>query len=318
MNVARITILAALACVSIAVPASGNAGGSLSLGEYIAELQGLSTSLNKITTDPESATVMARSLPPQWTVKSGDLTFQIDNNWLKAKLEEAAQNPSDPTLSQLRRHLAMLASAAEASQPPARDVSYERQALKNILARREFRNVHGLGWWDRVKGRILRWVAGLLTRAVGSTSFGNVGRYFIWALVAAAVLALAVWTFRTLRRNAGIETLLPEALPVSAKQWAAWMAEAQTAAADGRWRDAIHLGYWAGISFLEERGTWHPDQARTPREYLRLISPSSEYRSALSTLTGQFEVVWYGYKEGSREAFSETLAHLETLGCRLS
>jgi hypothetical protein len=318
MNVARITMLATILCWGAAAPAAADSGGSLTIREYLAELQNLSAAVDRIGGHRQSAASLARSLPAQWTVKSGEVTFQIDNNWLKAKLEEAGKDPSVETLSRLHRHLAILASAAAASEQPARDVSHERQVLKTILARREFHNVHGLTWWDRMRAKILGWLARWLSRDVVSSSFGNLGKYFIWVLVAAAVLALAIWTFRTLRRNARIESLLPEPLPVSAKQWAAWMAEAQAAGAERRWRDAIHLGYWAGISFLEERGMWRPDRARTPREYLGLISPASEYRGALSILTCQFELVWYGYKEASRETFRETLAHLETLGCRLS
>jgi hypothetical protein len=132
------------------------------------------------------------------------------------------------------------------------------------------------------------------------------------------MLALAWWIFKILKRNAGVETFMPGVIPISAKEWRKWLAEAQDAAAHGDWREAVHLSYWAGISFLEQRGMWRPDKARTPREYLRLLSSASEYRDALSTLTREFEVIWYGYKEASPESYSETLAHLEALGCHLS
>ena len=110
--------------------------------------------------------------------------------------------------------------------------------------------------------------------------------------------------------------VIPTDLPVSAKEWAIWLAEARAAAAKGEWRDAIHLAYWAGISFLERQGFWKPDRARTPREYLRLLSASSEHRETLAALTRIFELAWYA-KRGAGEAdFSRTLAELEKLGCR--
>jgi hypothetical protein len=94
------------------------------------------------------------------------------------------------------------------------------------------------------------------------------------------------------------------------------MAEARAAAAKGEWRDAIHLAYWAGISFLERQGHWKPDRARTPREYLRLLSSASEHRDTLTGLTRIFEVTWYAKRGANEAAFSQTLAALEKLGCQ--
>jgi hypothetical protein len=104
-------------------------------------------------------------------------------------------------------------------------------------------------------------------------------------------------------------------LPVSAKEWVVWLAEARAAAAKGEWRDAIHLAYWAGISFLERQGMWKPDKARTPREYLRLLG-TNEYRETLNALTRIFELAWYANRGASERSFSETLQELEKLGCR--
>jgi hypothetical protein len=124
--------------------------------------------------------------------------------------------------------------------------------------------------------------------------------------------------YRTIRNSAELETIFPSPLPVSSKEWRVWIAEARAAADAGNWRDAIHCGYWCGISFLEARGMWRPDTARTPREYLRLISSSSEERETLSTLTRSFELVWYGTQPADARAFSDTLAQLEKLGCQFN
>jgi hypothetical protein len=61
---------------------------------------------------------------------------------------------------------------------------------------------------------------------------------------------------------------------------------------------------------------WPPDRARTPREYLRLLPWSSGYQPALTALTRDFEVVWYGKQEADAQAFSRALERLEQLGCR--
>ena len=304
-------------CLIVAVPAFSDSGRTLSLPDYVAELHRLQAGVDDLQKDPHSATLLARSVPAQWTVQAEGKNFQIDNNWLKGKLGETEKNPA-AVPAELHHHLAALLADAEGFQQPAVDVSRERTKLNEILSRREFHNVHGPSWWDLLKQRIFRFLARLFQQAFGSSSFGEVGRYFVWTLIGIAVVALAYWVFKTIKRNSGIERILPETLPVSAKQWATWMAEAQAAARDGRWRDAVHLAYWAGISFLEEQGMWRPDRARTPREYLRLLAPTSAYCAALSRLTGQFELIWYGYKEAGPESFSETLIYLENLGCRLS
>jgi hypothetical protein len=127
---------------------------------------------------------------------------------------------------------------------------------------------------------------------------------------------LAYFIFRTIRQNNRLERIMPEVLPVSAKRWRVWMREAREAAAKGQWRDAVHLGYWAGISFLEENGMWRPDGARTPREYLKLLPADSHHRSTLKELTRRLEVTWYGKEAAGPQTFSETVANLEELGCR--
>ena len=110
----------------------------------------------------------------------------------------------------------------------------------------------------------------------------TVGRILVYSLLGIAMLVLALWLYRSLRRGAATERVVPPVLPVSAKEWTVWMAEAREAALRGNWRDAIHLSYWAGISFLEIAGMWRPDRARTPREYLRLLPSASEYQPALT------------------------------------
>ena len=164
--------------------------------------------------------------------------------------------------------------------------------------------------------RAVRFLFHLLARLFGLSSIPTIGKYFVYGLIGLAVLAFAYFAYRTIVRGSELEGVALANLPVSAKEWAVWLAEARAAAAKGEWRDAIHLAYWAGISFLERQGMWKPDQARTPREYLRLLSSASEYRETLSALTRIFELAWYANRGASERSFSETLEELEKLGCR--
>jgi Domain of unknown function (DUF4129) len=289
---------------------------SRSLPEYTTALDRLSTLAAQVQDHPSAADAAIAELRGGWKVQAQGQTFNVSTGWMIDQFEKLQKAPDKEALDRLLQRIGALKADAEAFQQAAPDVSSSRAALDQILARSEFHQVHGPTWLDRLKFKIAEWIFRLLTRFFGSSSAPVVGRIFVWTLVSIAVLVLAFFIFRTMEQNARMETIMPEVVPVSAKQWSVWMAEAQAAAAKGLWRDAIHLAYWAGISFLEERGSWRPDQARTPREYLRLISATSEYRPALSTLTHQLEVTWYGHQQAGPESFAETITHLENLGCR--
>jgi hypothetical protein len=137
----------------------------------------------------------------------------------------------------------------------------------------------------------------------------------VYGLIVGAVIAVAYWMYRSLRDSTRLETIMPVNIPVSGKDWPVWLFEARTKAAMGEWRDAVHLAYWGGISFLEAQGSWRPDRARTPREYLRLLPATSSHQPALRALTMRLEGVWYGMQVAGPDSFEQTLAELERLGC---
>jgi hypothetical protein len=291
-------------------------GRSFSIPEYLSELDRLTTLANQAIDNPSGAREAIDDLRGDWKVDANGQSFAVKTGWLTDQFEKLQRNPTTSVRDDILERLgAMKANAIAFQQEPA-NTDAARAKLTQILARSEFHQVHGATWWDRLKFRIAMWIFRLLSRFFGSSSAPTVGRFFVWGLVTIAVLALAYFVFRTIRQNARLETIMPEVLLVSAKQWRVWMKEARAAAAKGLWRDAVHLAYWGGISFLEESGAWRPDQARTPREYLRLLPVDSQHRTALSTLTRRLEVTWYGNEVAGPETFSETISHLEELGCR--
>jgi Domain of unknown function (DUF4129) len=287
-----------------------------SVSEYISELDRVATLADEAVGDKAAAQTALRDLRGDWQIDADGQSFTISTGWLIDQFEKLQKNPTTSVRDDIVERLAAMKANARAFQQPPLDTSAARAKLTQILARGEFHQVHGATWWDRLKFRIEMWIFRMLSKFFGSSSAPTVGRLFIWGLVTIAVLALAYFVFRTILQNARLETIMPEVLPVSAKQWRVWMKEARAAAAKGLWRDAVHLAYWGGISFLEESGSWRPDQARTPREYLRLLPADSRHRTALSTLTHRLEVTWYGNEEAGPETFSETISHLEELGCR--
>lgn len=317
MDAARFSIVTSIVVLCLAIGATATALGRVySISEYVTELDRLSKLADQARDDRHAATLALADLRGGWKVEDQGQTFDINTGGIVGQFEKLEKSPDTTVHKQLIEHLAALKADAQAFQRVPADAASSRAALNEILARREFHQVHGPTWLDRLKLRIQEWIFRLLSNVFGSSSAPVAGKILVWGLVSIAVLVLAFFVHRTMKQNARIETIMPEGLPVSAKKWRLWVAEAEAAAAKGLWRDAVHLAYWAAISFLEESGMWRPDQARTPREYLKLIPASSEHRPALSTLTRQFEVTWYGSQQAGPETFAETLTQLENLGCR--
>lgn len=316
MRIVRVTFLSLLTLWFCAAASAALARRSFSLYEYGAELDHLSSLATQARDNPGAADAALDELRGDWTIRANGRDFKVDTSSMVDRFEALKRNPSDKARDELITGLNALKADAQSYDQPAPDSSTARTSLKAILARNEFHDVHGPTWWNRLKYRILMWIVRVLTRTFGSSAVPTIGRIFVWTLVGLAVVALAYFVYRTIRQNSRLESFIPQVGTISAKGWRIWMEEAQAAAARGLWRDAVHLAYWAGISFLETSGMWRPDKARTPREYLRLLPTGSEHRPQLSALTRNLELTWYGNKPAGPETFSETVNLLETLGCR--
>jgi hypothetical protein len=223
----------------------------------------------------------------------------------KAPVEEPAQ-PTKPTTSELLQaaQLRLTQDIAQAdgvaAGPPAAapDYSRERATMKQVLAGRDFRNLEPPTRRDSFLEKLSYW----LNRFIASiaklhASSAWAGRVIVWGFILATCVGLA-WGLLQLERRWRIR-LVPEsdgpaAGAASARDWQLWLADARRAAAAGEWREAIHFVYWAAISRLESRRLWPADRARTPREYLALLTADDPRRAGLATLTGSFERIWYG------------------------
>jgi hypothetical protein len=289
---------------------------TLTVAEYRAELDRLSAATQQLDSSGGSTPQPLRDLPQSWHVHADPRDFDVSTEGLKRDVRRYGKENSAVNATAIRIRLESLRADLDGFERPPTDFSRNRSELKSILSRPEFHDVRGPTWLDRLKQRLLLAILHLLERLFRTLAIPEISKYFIYGLMAVAVLALAYFAYRNIWLGNKVQSVVPQDLPVSAKEWALWLAEARTAAAKGEWRDAIHLAYWAGISFLERQGHWKPDRGRTPREYLRLLSGTSEHRDTLTGLTRIFELAWYAKRAADEKTFSKTLAALEKLGCQ--
>ena len=303
----------------LAPPAAADAAG-LSLAEYRQQLRELTANVDSLQEHPEQAAKTEAAIPDNVAVSTGQGQITVSYRDLKSNL--ASFSRADPQkrskmLPQIQNYLHALSAEAEAFDQGTEPAA-ARQKLAEILARREFHNVHGSSLGDILLTKIFAWLSRLLTRlSISGSSRFDLFQILVYFLIATALILLLIWTLRRLRRppeEPAAREIIPFAPP--ARSWRAWLAEARSLAQQQDWRNAIHLAYWAGISLLEERGTWKPNRARTPREYLRLVGPRTPHYPPLAALTRKFEVVWYGHRDAAESDFQETLGQLEKLGCR--
>jgi Domain of unknown function (DUF4129) len=228
---------------------------------------------------------------------------RISYDWLRGPLERIGSrkvSPEDaaPLLHAAAQRIQLEQSEASGSSAKSTAASRaaERTALTAILDRAEFRHAD-----PTLTQRVLETVAIWINRRLaGLAEYSShrrwLGLLLEWGLAALACLALAYWFVRQVRRARGLQ---PEKDPraesaPAMRSWERLRQEAEQAAQQQRWRDAVRSYYWATIARFESRGQWPADQARTPREYLRLMLSGHPKHDDLSLLTRRFEACWYG------------------------
>ena len=313
--IVRTLVLALLLCGQLA------ADTRVSLDKYRQQLQSIEARVHSLDDHPEQAGDVIASIPDQVAVNTGSGEVTVNYHPLKNDLTEfdkAERTAKPQRLEQIKSYILRLETEATAYSQTSEDLTPTRRELGQILSQSEFRKVHGPGVRETLLSKLYKWVGWVLGHLhFRGTSAFNVLQFVVYALVACALLLLLFWTVSRLRRKEE-EPPAREILPFapSARSWRVWLAEARENAEKQDWRNAIHLAYWAAISFLESGGAWKPNRARTPREYLRLLSTRNPSYPPLSTLTRKFEVVWYGDRPAAQQDFEESLGQLEKLGCR--
>lgn len=308
-------ILAGLLITSFFCQAASQGGNELTVAEYRAELQQLLVATEQLDSSGRAIPPTLQGLPQSWRVQTGQQDFEIPAEGLRRDIRRFEQERSLTTAAAIRWRIQNLRNELDGFQKAPLNVSSSRDRLTALLARPEFRDVRGPTFIDGLKQRLLALILRVLELLFRSSAIPTVSKLLIYGLIGLAVLTLGFLAYRQIMSASGQQDVVPADFPISAKSWPSWLAEARAAAAQNNWREAIHLAYWAGISSLEQQGAWRPDSARTPREYLRLLSNSSEHRETLAALTRIFELTWYAKREADAGAFAQTMQALERLGC---
>jgi hypothetical protein len=316
MTAWRIYILTLFALGSVLCRAGAGPIRALTVAEYRSEIDSLRAATQQLDSSGSAIPESIETLPHSWSIHTDAGDFEISSEGLRRDIRRYKDEPNLGNAAAIRTRLEMLRSDLDGFEQQSPDVSARRAELNALLARPEFSDVRGPNWTDRLKRWMLEKLLYLFSRLFRSSAIPTAGKYFVYGLIGLAGLALLYLVYRSILRDREMEEVIPKDLPVSAKEWTIWLSEARAASAQGDWREAIHLAYWAGISFLEQQGFWKPDRARTPREYLRLISAASEERETLTALTRIFELAWYAKRDASEATFAQTLEQLEKLGCR--
>jgi hypothetical protein len=292
----------------------------ITLAEYRQELSRIDEQLKALVQDPQRASDLRTSIPEEWDVQTSSGNFDLNNEDLRYKLGRYASSPKDrgEILPEMELRVeTQLEGAKQFDHLPDASV---RNKLDAILEAREYGSVsHTQSAMEKLKDLALAWVIRVLSRFYrAAAAHSQFSKIVLWSIIGLVILSFAVWMYLLLRRATRDEyTYGPGGTMLfhSHKHWQQWLREARASAERGDWREAVHLAYWTGISYLESNQAWKPDPARTPREYVRILADPVR-REPLEALTRRFEFVWYAQRSASSEDFQFSLAKLDEIGCR--
>jgi hypothetical protein len=271
----------------------------------------------------------------QWTSSGVAEQREIRYDWLRLLLGRAGKNdttappaPSqvkvikaqtvsvDELLTQARTRLAEDLKQAEDPQRGTVGHAAERKSLRAILARPEYKGVRESSARDRLSEWFDNWINRILSSLVSFSARSPWIAFVLWGLLVAAIVLGLVYILVRIEWRSRISPTpaFTASDSPSAREWQLWLQDAQNMASQGLWREAIHFLYWAAISRLESRRLWPADRARTPREYLRLLSQADLRLASLTLLTRSFEHTWYGGRTAGSADFQAALRQAAELG----
>ena len=142
-------LLAICAAQETGAPPSPSAPAPFTPDQYIQILDTTLTELHKIQGDPQRTTTFLQTLPAAWHVETHGRIFEISTETVRQYVETWRRKQEAEVLDHAFEYVETL--RYEADERPVPDFVSAHSLLSNILARREFYDVHGQTWLDRLK-----------------------------------------------------------------------------------------------------------------------------------------------------------------------
>jgi hypothetical protein len=245
------------------------------------------------------------------TVPNQNTPRRISYDWLRALLEltgnrTISRGDAAPLLlaatERLQREESEAPGYSASILPPVSTRTEERNVLTTILNRKEFRRADR-SLTQRVLEAVAIWINRRLSRLVEYSAHRRwLALLLEWGVISLACLGLGYWCVWQVRRARGLQATERERVEntPAMRNWERLRQDAEQAARQQRWRDAVRSYYWSTIARFESRGVWPTDRARTPREYLQLALPGNARHDDLRRLTRCFETCWYGSENATQ------------------
>jgi hypothetical protein len=202
----------------------------------------------------------------------------------------------------------------QAAAPTAAEV---REALTRVLTRPEFADAPATGlaaWLARMREALRAAYMSLLERLNLLDAGSDLLLRVLWFWLAVTALLLVAHVVTSL---AGVRRGRERTSPRARSRGAAvrggpvdWLAAAERAAEEGRFRDAVLAVYQALLERLQRQGLIRYDAAKTPGDYRRELRGNPQPARGLERFLQHFEPVAFGGREPDRAAFDR----LRTLG----
>lgn len=315
MILAALSILATAALPAFAIKNS-------TMAEYTAHLESLRMLVGRCEARAEACDPRQVGDDDEVTLQSlgsgaNVNQFEARYDWLRERLKDAHDPRAKDRDASLGAASARLEDALReaGAQPGASDFAEARHKANFILSNQEFATVNEQSVWDKLIARFFLWLDSLFTNV---EKFGQrspwIGPLLEWGLISLALMGLALWAMRVLRRQR-LEVRAEASRQIESWEEASrnWRSVAEEQAARSEWREAVHCIYWASIVMLEGRRFWSPNRSRTPREYVALLEAGSPRWKLLGQQTRGFERIWYGLNPAGETDYRQALELHEEL-----
>lgn len=312
-----VALLVALAAPGAEGPPAGSS--EMDVRAFVQILDRLASDAERAS--PADVTRLLTILPTSVRVRHAEQQFTVNLEPIAQSLAEARAAGDDARLRArllvVHTQLARMKAEAEALlDERSRDpVPGLHERLTAVLSRPEFSRANTpTSWRTLLRRRIDAWLRALFGGLGTGTGNRSIPQMIAWLITLAALAGASLWIYRTSRRapGGGVEAPAADHAHMPAQRWAM---RALAAARAGEAAEAIRCAYRAAITRLEDQGVWHADDARTAREYLRLLPQQDRRRDVFRDLARQFELVFYASRPPGAEDLSRLPHHLETLGC---